>query len=122
MASLLPVIVGLSAFFLATKLLVRWWWFRPVYVRPGFVRHNESLRMLDLLAVLALLGTFFMLINSLGLLPAILLTAGLLGYDLALRAVFLHLETKRMCSGSSRWTYRQARRRVQSRARSSSAL
>ena len=117
-----PFIIVIGALYFATKLLVRWWWFRPTYLRPGFVRHNEALRTLDLMAVVELLATFFLMVNSFSLKLTIVITAGMLAYDVMLRGFFLHLEVRRMCAASSKWSYRQARRRVRSRARRSSAI
>lgn len=118
---LLQIIV-LAGFFLGAKLLVRWWWFRPAYARPGFLRHNETLRTLDFFAVVDLLALFFFLINLFGLLSSIGLTLVLIAYDVGLRAWFLHLETKRLCASSPKWNYREARRRIRQRARNVTAL
>ena len=108
-----PYIIVLGGLFFAIKLLVRWWWFRPNYKRPGFLRHNESLRTLDLMAAVTLIGVFFMMVNAFSLKLTLAATVVLLAYDMLLRAIFLHLEVRRMCAGSSKWTYRQAVRRVQ---------
>jgi hypothetical protein len=86
-------------------------------MRPGFIRHNEAVRTFDMIAVLALIGLFFFLINTSSLPKTLLVTTVLLVYDFILRAIFLHLETKRICATSPKWRYREARRRVRNRVR-----
>jgi hypothetical protein len=111
----------LCAFYLVTKPFVRYWLFRPTETRPGFVRHVEALRVLDLAATLALIGAFFLLLNSYNIPRTIVLAIVLLIYDLAVRYVCLQLEVRRLLASSSKWTYRTAVRQVRRRARGSMA-
>ena len=81
------------------------------------LRLDEAVRTFDMIAVLALIGLFLFLINTSSLPKTLLVTAALLVYDFILRAIFLHLEAKRICAASPKWRYREARRRVRNRVR-----
>lgn len=111
------VFIGL---YLILKLLVRWVWYKPEHLRPGFIRHFFVIRALDFLAILSLCATFFLLIINGELLPSLLWVASLILYDLALRSFFLWWEARRLCAQSSRWNLRSAKRRLRHRARQES--
>lgn len=103
--------------YLALKLLVRWVWYRPEHLRPGFLRHYFTIRALDFFAILFLCGAFFMLVNTERWLRTFLVIGGMLLYDVLLRALFLHLEARKICIRSPRWTMKAAKRRLRRRAR-----
>ena len=100
------------------KTCVRYWLFRPVYARPAPVRSNEVLRLLDLGAVMALIGAFFLLANQLSLAAAGAWIAGLLVYDLLARRCFLEIEVRRLCAKSAKWSRRGAMHHIKRRAQS----
>jgi hypothetical protein len=100
------------------KTCVRYWLFRPVHARPAPVRSNEVLRLLDLGAVVALIGAFFLLANELSLASAAMWIAGLLVYDVVARRCFLELEVRRLCAKSDKWTRDSAMRHIKRRAQS----
>jgi hypothetical protein len=107
----------LCVFFAIAKPYIRFWLFRPVHERPPFVRHNETLRVIELAAVLALIAGFFFLINSTSFLRSCLVIGGLVAYDVAMRYILMHLEVRRLLATSRRWSYRSASRQVRKRAR-----
>jgi hypothetical protein len=76
------------------------------------------LRLLDLGAVLALIGAFFMLANQVPILKAAAVVAGLLLYDLGVRRCFLEIEVRRLRAKSAKWSYRSAMRHIRRRAQS----
>lgn len=101
----------------ALKLLVRWVWYKPEELRPGFIRHFFVVRTLDMAAVMALLATVFFGFNLRGWRMGGLLAAGLIGYDLLLRSVFLHIEAQRLCRHSKHYNLRGAKRKLRHRAK-----
>ena len=100
------------------KTSVRFWLFRPVPSRPVFMRSNEVLRLLDLGAMVALIGAFFMLVNQVMLVKAVATIGGLVLYDLFIRRCFLEIEVRRLRAKSEKWTYRSAIRHIERRAQS----
>ena len=110
-------VLCLCAFYAIAKAYVRFWLYRPVYERPPFGRHNETLRLVELAAVLALIASFFFLINIARLSSTCLIIGGLLLYDGLLRQLFMTMEIRRLVATSSRWTYETAARQVRKRAR-----
>jgi len=104
------------------KLLVRWVWYRPEERRPGFIRHFFVIRSLDFVAVMFLCATTFFIIIQEGWLPAGAVTAGLIAMDLLLRAIFLHLEARRVCQRSRHhhMSIRHAKSRLRRRAKQES--
>jgi hypothetical protein len=76
------------------------------------------LRLLDLVAVMVLIGAFFLLANQLSLAEAAAWIAGLLVYDVFARRCFLEIEVRRLCAKSDKWTYRSAMHHIKRRAQS----
>ena len=109
---------GLCVFYVLVKTGVRYWLFRPVHARPAPVRNNEVLRLLDLGAIVALIGAFFMLAGQTPLLKAGALVAALVLYDLVIRRCFLEIEVRRLIAKSDKWSHRAAMRHVRRRAQS----
>ena len=105
-------------FYILVKTGVRYWLFRPVPGRPVPLRNNEVLRLLDLAAMLALIGAFFMLAAQIRLIKAIGLVAALVVYDVVIRRCFLEIEIRRLQAKSEKWTHRNAMRHVRRRAES----
>jgi hypothetical protein len=109
---------GLCIVYVLLKTGVRFWLFRPVHARPAVARSNEVLRLLDLGAIVALIGAFFMLVNQVPLAKAGALVGVLVVYDLAIRRCFLEIEVRRLCAKSTKWTYRNAMHHIRRRAQS----
>lgn len=109
---------GLCAFYVLVKTCVRYWLFRPVHARPAPVRNNEMLRLLDLGAIVALIGGFFMLAGQTSMLNAGAFVAALVLYDLVIRRCFLEIEVRRLLAKSDKWSHRSATRHVRRRAQS----
>jgi len=109
---------ALCILYVLVKTAVRFWLFRPVHARPALARSNEVLRVLDLGAIVALIGAFFMLINQVPLATAGGLVAALVVYDLIVRRCFLEIEVRRLCAKSTKWDYRSAMRHIRRRAQS----
>jgi uncharacterized membrane protein len=109
---------ALCIIFGLVKTCIRYWLFRPVHARPALVRSNEVLRLLDLGAVVALIGAFFLLANQLSLARAAAWIAGLVVYDLFARRCFLEIEVRRLCAKSAKWSHRNAMRHIKRRAQS----
>jgi hypothetical protein len=110
--------LALCIVFALIKTGVRFWLFRPVHARPAAVRSNEVLRLLDLGAVVALIGAFFLLANQWPLVKAAAWIVGLVVYDLLARRFFLEIEVRRLCARSAKWSYRNAMRHIKRRAKS----
>ena len=109
---------GLCIFYILVKTGVRYWLFRPVPGRPAPLRNNEMLRLLDLAAMLALIGAFFMLAAQIKLIKAIVVATGLIVYDMVIRWCFLEIEIRRLQAKSAKWSHRGAMRHVRRRAES----
>lgn len=109
---------ALCIFYILVKTGVRYWLFRPVPSRPAPVRNNEVLRLLDLGAVLALIGAFFMLVNQVSMIKAAAVVGVMLLYDLGIRRFFLEIEVRRLCAKSEKWSHRTAMRHIRRRAQS----
>jgi hypothetical protein len=109
---------GLCILYVLIKTGVRFWLFRPVPVRPALARSNEVLRLLDLGAIVALIGAFFMLVNQVPLAEAGALVGALVVYDVVIRRCFLEIEVRRLCAKSAKWSYRSAMRHIRCRAQS----
>lgn len=91
--------------------------FRSVHARPPAARHNDTLKLIDLLAWTAWIAVFFLLVNeSNGLLKATAVGAALAIFDGVVRYYFLEAEVRRLRASSSKWSYRDARRHVRKRA------
>jgi hypothetical protein len=111
------VFIGL---YIVAKLLVRWVWFKPEHLRPGFIRHFFVIRVVDFGAILCLSAAFFFQMINGNLVHALLTTVALLAYDLGLRSLFLWIEARRICAHSHKWTLKSAKRRLRRRARQES--
>ena len=110
-------IILTCGFYIIAKLVVRAYLYRPVHARPPFARHNEMLRLIDLLAWTALIASLFMLINGdHGFGKALGIGLLALLYETGLRYFFLEIEVRRLRNSSSRWSTRSARRHVRRRA------
>jgi len=109
---------GLCILYVLIKTGVRFWLFRPVHARPALVRGNEVLRLLDLAAIMALIGAFFMLVDQMPLARAGALVAILVVYDLVIHRCFLEIEVRRLRAKSEKWSYRGAMRHIRRRAQS----
>lgn len=111
--------LSLIVFFIVSKCFVRCWLFKPVHARPAWARHNETLRLFDLMANTALIAVFFMyLIARNKILFAVALTVGLVLYDVALKYWFMHVEIRKLrLAAPHRWSYRGARRHVTKRSK-----
>ena len=110
-------LIVLCGFFVAAKFYVRFNIFRSVHARPAFARHNEALKLIDLLAWTAWIAVFFLLVNGAnGLRKAIVVGTALAIFDGVMRYVFLEAEVRRLRASSSKWSYRDARRHVRKRA------
>jgi hypothetical protein len=107
----------MCCFFVVAKAYIRYWLFRPVHERPPFARHNETLRVIELAAWLALIAVFFFSLNSYSVVRTCLLVAGLVVYDVTMRYFFLQIEIRRLLAQSRKWSYRSASRQVLRRAR-----
>ena len=107
---------GLCILYLLIKTAVRFWLFRPVDERPVLARSHEVLRLLDLGAIVALIGAFFMLVNQEPVAEAVALVGVLVAYDVVIRRCFLEIEVRRLCAKSATWSYRSAMRHVRCRA------
>ncbi len=103
-------------FYVIAKLYVRAYIYRPVHARPPIARHNEALRLFDLLAWTALLAGLFLLLNGSGFGKAFGVGLVAVLYDAGLRYLFLEIEVRRLRNSSSRWSSRSARRHVRRRA------
>ena len=110
--------ITLCVFYILVKTGVRYWLFRPVSSRPAPVRSNEVLRLLDLGAVVALIGAFFMLANQVPIFKAAAVVVAMLLYDLGIRWCFLEIEVRRLCAKSEKWSHRSAMRHIRRRAQS----
>jgi hypothetical protein len=109
--------IAFCVLYVAAKLLVRCWVFRPAYERPDGLRHHSTLGSIDLLATLCLITAFFIFLYTATVQLATISTGVLLGYDVALRYVFLHREVQRTRARSARRTsYRATQRKVKRRA------
>lgn len=109
---------GLCIFYILVKTGVRYWLFRPVPGRPAPLRNNEILRLLDLIAMLALIGAFFLLVAQIQVIKATTLVAALVVYDVVIRRCFLEIEIRRLQAKSAKWSHRNAMRHVRRRAES----
>ena len=109
---------GLCILYVLVKTGVRFWLFRPVDERPALARSNEILRLLDLGAIVALIGAFFMLVNQETVAKAVALVGVLVVYDVVIRRCFLEIEVRRLCAKSAKWSYRTAMRHIRCRAQS----
>ena len=108
--------LGLCAVYVVLKTCARYWLFRPIPARPVALRNNEVLRFLDLGAMVALIGAFFLLANQVPMMKAGAVVVVLVVYDLVFRRCCLELEVRRMLAKSKKWTHRDAVRHVRRRA------
>jgi hypothetical protein len=108
--------LGLCAVYVVLKTCTRYWLFRAIPARPVVLRNNEVLRFLDLGAIVALIGAFFLLANEVPLMKAVGVVLALLLYDLLIRRVCLEIEVRRMLARSKKWSHRDAVRHVRRRA------
>lgn len=109
--------IGLCGLFVLLKLFVRFYIYKPIHARASFARHNEVLKLIDLLAWTALIAAFFLLVNiSKGLVKALTVVAALTVFDAILRFFFLEREVRRLRASSPKWTQRGARKHVRKRA------
>jgi hypothetical protein len=108
--------LGLCVVYVVLKTCVRYWLFRAIPERPAAVRNNEVLRFLDLGAMVALIGAFFLLANEVPVVRAGAVVVVLLLYDLVVRRVCLELEVRRMLARSKDWSHSEAVRHVRRRA------
>ena len=112
----LPVLICVVCF-LGLKLLVRRVWYREECLRPGYLRHSLVIHSVDFVANLLLAAIIFMMLNTNThrWLRTGVATAVLVGCDVALREFFLHLEARRLCLQSPRWTLQSAKGRLKDR-------
>jgi hypothetical protein len=108
--------LGLCAVYVVLKTCARYWLFRAIPARPVVLRNNEVLRFLDLGAMVALIGAFFLLANEVPLVNAAGVVIALLLYDLLVRRICLELEVRRMLARSEKWSRQDAVRHVRKRA------
>jgi hypothetical protein len=108
--------VILLAFFFVGKTFARVFMYRPTHKRSAVARENETLRTIDLLSTLALIGGFFVLLNAVPMMMAFAVLAALVLYDLILRQICIHIEVTEFRKHSPKWTYRDASRHVRRRS------
>lgn len=108
--------------FMILKLLVRWVWYRPEHLRPGFLRHFFVIRALDFIAVLFFSATFFWMVNTGDWVRTLLIVLGLAAYDLLWRQFFLTVEARRLCHHSKQhhMDMKHAKHRLRRRAKQES--
>lgn len=107
----------LFAVFAAAKYYVWMWLLKPLPTRPPLTRHNLSLGLIDLTAVAALVGGFFILLNLAYYQLAFLWMAGLLLYNYLLRTWRINSEVRRLLNSSKKWKPREAYRHVRLQVR-----
>lgn len=108
--------LGLCVVYVVLKTCARYFLFRAIPSRPVVLRNNEVLRFLDLGAMVALIGAFFMLANDVPVVNAVGVVVALLLYDVLVRRICLELEVRRMLARSEKWTHEDAVRHVRKRA------
>ena len=116
---LAPYIVAGVAW--AIRLYACFWLFRPVPSRPVFVRSNDFLKLVDLIGLTALCGSFFFtLVRPKFLSFNLSLAAGVAVVDVAFRLVVVEFEAWRLQGRSRKWSKRDARKHVRRRAATTS--
>ena len=110
----IPLLICIGAF-ISLKFLARRVWYRQEHLRPGYLRHSFILHTIDLMANLAGVAAFFLMLNTYRWLLTLALIACLAGFDYALCRFFLYLEARRICKHSPDWSMRSAKHRVRER-------
>ena len=110
-------LVGLCGFFVVAKAFVRLWLVRSERRRPEFLKSPVTLELVNLLAWLAIIVVFFLLLNTPDeWIEAVAVLLGAIAYDWLARLVFLEWEVHRAQRSASTPTRRAALQRVCRRA------
>jgi len=109
----------ICGFYVVARAGVRFFMFKAIHERPRFLRFDEVLLFIDLVTIIALIGSFFVfLLLGWEVWKICLIVGGLILYDLAIRHIILRREARRLCSLSQDWDYPTALRHVSDRAKS----
>lgn len=100
--------------YVGLRWMVRRVWYQKEHARPGYFRHMFIIRSADWFAWIFLGAAFFLMVNV-SWKRALLMTAGLVGYDTFLHWFFLRLEARRICKQTPGWTMPEAKRRLRQR-------
>ena len=84
-------------------------------MRPGYFRHMFIIRTVDLFSWVFLGAAFFLMLNTGRWGRTLIVTAGLIGYDVFLHWLFLHWEARRICAHQPGWSMDSAKRRLRQR-------